>query len=936
MSFAYQGRALRALRGLLGLAVALCVSAAGLTTPSRAEEMLPAMVSASAESNYGRLIVGFPERLSLPPHEISTENGVLVIQFDEQIDADVRDVTRALAGYVTVARRDPDGMALRFGLTRGVSINVMEAGEKLFVDFLPANWQGLPPGLPADVVAELAGRAEAAALRAAEEERRRLLGELNAEVALRIGRHPTFSRLSFDWNIPFATTVVREDSTIRVRFNHRVGIDLSELAADLPPLVTKVDALVGDTGLEVIVEVDDEASIRAFEDEQSYIIDVTGPRLTAPDPRLAAIEETLGGAPQPGSITVQGDRVTERPEAADEEMPAAVAETRPADGPFISDMTPEEDATPAARPVLSQARPDVGGTVQVHRRAPEVTRDAATGLNIVRAETIRVGDIIRMSFPFRNETPAAVFTRGRSLFIVFDTIVPIDMRSVRNEAAHLVRDISLTRFDGMTLIRLDLIDSIFATALPEGMRWVVTLGDAVLEPTLPLDIERAARADGRPFAEILAEGLGNVFTFKDEVVGDTIIVATIRPPARGFLKPFNFVEFSTLPSAHGIAILPRADDLRVHKGEEGHLLIEREEGLRLSEVGGSVDEFFFASVERPGFIDMDTLRDSDRGTYYEKRAELEERLSISEGEDRAQRQLDLARLAITYELGPEALGNLEIALDEQPSLEHDPAFLILMGAANVTANRPDMALRYLGDSGLRNNPDAALWRLIAYGQQGDWRAVRRVARRAQQVIDDYPVTVSGPARLTLAEAALDANAIAGVSELLGNINPARLSHDLLAHHIILSALLEDALGRRDAALSMLQQAASMDDGPENARAELERIRIQVRDEIITPQAATEALENLTTGWRGDNTEITARALLARLYVQTGDYRSAFHALKAAVMADSEADAVRELHNEMSAAFTRLFLDGEADSLPTLDALSLFYDFRELTPAGRQG
>src|SRR4029077_3057750 len=38
----------------------------------------------------------------------------------------------------------------------------------------------------------------------------------------------------------------------------------------------------------------------------------------------------------------------------------------------------------------------------------------------------------------------------------------------------------------------------------------------------------------------------------------------------------------------------------------------------------------------------------------------------------------------------------------------------------------------------------------------------------------------------------------------------------------------------------------------------------------------------------------------------------------------------------AATFDALFLGGKGDSMPAIEALSLFYDFRELTPIGRRG
>ena len=44
----------------------------------------------------------------------------------------------------------------------------------------------------------------------------------------------------------------------------------------------------------------------------------------------------------------------------------------------------------------------------------------------------------------------------------------------------------------------------------------------------------------------------------------------------------------------------------------------------------------------------------------------------------------------------------------------------------------------------------------------------------------------------------------------------------------------------------------------------------------------------------------------------------------------------ELQSDLSSAFRNLFLDGQADGLQPIQALALFYDFKELTPIGADG
>jgi len=74
----------------------------------------------------------------------------------------------------------------------------------------------------------------------------------------------------------------------------------------------------------------------------------------------------------------------------------------------------------------------------------------------------------------------------------------------------------------------------------------------------------------------------------------------------------------------------------------------------------------------------------------------------------------------------------------------------------------------------------------------------------------------------------------------------------------------------------------------------------------------------------------------RLYAEDGRYRDAFQVMRSALTTYPRSEMTRRIQDEAAAAFDLLFLGGKGDSLPAIDALSLFYDFRELTPVGRRG
>src|SRR6266571_109321 len=141
------------LEALLLIALALIFPLRADAAPAKAE------VSVSTSAGFGRLVFRFAEETET---DIRLTNGILVITFKRPVEISVDRITIGAPDYVNAARRDPDGTAVRMALARKVTVNSMVAGERLFVDLLPDGWVGLPPGLPQEVVDELARRAHEA------------------------------------------------------------------------------------------------------------------------------------------------------------------------------------------------------------------------------------------------------------------------------------------------------------------------------------------------------------------------------------------------------------------------------------------------------------------------------------------------------------------------------------------------------------------------------------------------------------------------------------------------------------------------------------------------------------------------------------------------------------------------------------------------------
>ena len=89
-------------------------------------------------------------------------------------------------------------------------------------------------------------------------------------------------------------------------------------------------------------------------------------------------------------------------------------------------------------------------------------------------------------------------------------------------------------------------------------------------------------------------------------------------------------------------------------------------------------------------------------------------------------------------------------------------------------------------------------------------------------------------------------------------------------------------------------------------------------------------------WRGDSLELEIVQQLAGIYADKGRWRDALMALRGAAAKHADHVLGRALRSDMSDIFERLFLDGEADKLQPVQALGLFYDFKDLTPIGPNG
>ncbi|MFD1251563.1 hypothetical protein DEVEQU_03614 [Devosia equisanguinis] len=855
------------------MVVAATAMAMYLAMAAAAFAQVQGQLFGTEEQGYARLILSFPSRDDLPEYTVKVENGVMSILFTEPVSIILPDVAVQLPNYLTVARVDPDGMGLRIGLRSSFTFNRIEAAERLFIDLMPPEWQGMPPPLPQDVIDQLAERARLAAIEAERNRKAALAAELNPQVALRIGRNPSFIRLQFDWSVPTEGAYAKQENTGLINFEWPIGIDVRDLVADLPKEIASVENVVTADGSDIYLEFARAVEPRFYEVTPSqYVLD----------------------------IDIKGQGL---PELKVEDLAAAAA--------------------------------------QVKAETPEAPKPQTSALQANAAETIVpfinvLGNTVRVVFPFEQDTPAAVFRRGDSVWMVFDTISGIAAPAASTDFDAVASAFDVISSGDTQVVRIDLSKDRLATMGSEGMAWVLSLGDVMLSPTEPVTLSRRRNFEGtfEMAADIVRPA--RVHDFRDPLVGDMLKIVTAYPPARGLTRSLDYVDFTALRSVHGLVLKPKASNLQVALDGQfavistnGGLTVSALDSLRNSGTQG--DE-----ASRSSYIDLATLEQPAPTKFLKHRDELEQMAAESDGRNRDNARLGLAQYYVANQFGPEALGVLRVLAADLRSEDLTRKLRMTESIANILAGRPKEALQVLNTPSFDQDLDALFWRTIARAADNDYSGARLDALEARSVAETYPVWARNAFYLAGARGAVEGNDATTANRMLDEIAYSNLSSQDMSLYSLLTARLDELNGHDQAALDAYGQVIASEVRPTRAEAVYRTLMLLDKQGRLDLGRAIKTLSAETMLWRGDALEAEMQTLLARLYFRKADYRLGFEAVQAAVANYPESPQVNQLRDEAQVMFSDLFLNGVADSLGPVEALGIYYDFRQLTPSGARG
>src|SRR3569623_428439 len=617
------------------------------------------------------------------PTEVTMAGSILVIRFAKPVDMSVDALNDAVPAYVGTARRDPDGAAIRLALNQKVRVNQMVAGERVYLDLLPEKWVGLPPPLPAEVVKELSERALAAE-RILRMQKQAEAAKKRPPIRVRTAVQPTFVRFVFELPEGVSVSSSLNADKYTLSFSAPLTFDLADAKVTAPSNIKSIkQSLSGDTSAEEIALIG-EVDVHGFREERNYIVDIgfdTGkagmalspaisrPAAAAPSAVPAAAPATAPAAAAPATTAppasappkAVGDHsaLPDLPKRVDASAPPPV----PAPAPIVSKASDDHTDLPSRPKVADASKPSdlpkMSDAPKAAAALPAASAQSAAAEESTRGRIAkRTSSDYKLTFPFGSSTPTALFKRADSIWMIVADSRALGVQQIKAEGGTLVAAAESVPVPGGQAIRIKLNRPQLASLSGDEQALALTLADKDVSASQPLVAERNVGDPTRANVSIAISQPGPLLRFHDPEVGDTLSVVTAPLPARGFLRPQNFVEFSLLESVQGVAVSTNSDDVGVEAYPD-KIVISRPGGLTLSSSSASSDR---AGAPGGAVFDPAEWTKNQKARFIPRLDELMNAASAAPDEGRLAANLALGKFYLARGFYQEAKGALDLAL----------------------------------------------------------------------------------------------------------------------------------------------------------------------------------------------------------------------------------------------------------------------------------
>ncbi len=851
-------------------------------------------------------------------------DGVLTLGFDRKIAIDSNALMQGLSAYISSVRVDPDGETFRLALAQSAKLHTSASGNQIAIDLAPQTFSGTPPDLPPPPPRQ-ASAVDVAKLSA---------------LPIRAGAYSNFTRLVFDWpkTVPYA--VFPGAGNITIRFEAMARPDFVSFEHVSPPWVKEAGWRVENKGTVIEFQTDSSSGYHDFRDGDKIVLDILAPKSDAQAYNPPGTEK--GDKPKITKLGASNTATSAQASAIADTAAKLKADTPPsqtaAKPPTAATPAPAPTSPAGTSPTPTQTAATQSATTP-STTAPGAVTPAGTpplpaSANEAQAQRTHEGAIITL--PGAATRAAAIFVRNMTAWIVIDGAPTVDAASLKTSLGEFPASVDVSSGNGVTVLRIGLKQLEQIAARADGSNLSVILAPHATQSVTAIAFLRDDADPKKPALSTLVPGATHVVPLIDPVAGDSLLVA----PAglgRATIEPHNYAEFSALPTAAGLVITPLTDDLDM-RVTQSRVTISRPNGLQLTapSLATADSPAALASTnDGPCFLDLAAWGHAAGGNFLNAQRRLRKTLALMKPEEANRARIALARFYLGNGFGAEALGLIELTQANDPSLQGDLQLQTMRAAADLMMGRYHDAHNDIAGQAFDNNRHAAFWRGLTEAALENWDGARKAFGLADPVLHRYPAEWQARARISEANAALLAGGIETADQDLARLPP-NLPKPIMLDAQLVRAQLYAQEGRTHDAMDLFEAIENGGDDHAAAEAIYDRVEDGLAAGALSQDAAISQLEMLRYRWRGDVLELKTLRKLGALYFGKQRWHDGLQILRTASQSFPNEDVARQAQDDMRDTFETLFLKGKADAMPPIAALSLFYDFIDLTPIGPNG
>ena len=941
---------------------------------------------------FARIVFDWPTSVG---YEARIEGTSLVVDFERSLSSDFARMERFLPEYVSGTSLSEDGKSVTVALTSAFGLRTSTSNNSIVVDLLQVPAENLVEAAgstvePADTQDEAAeNRAEPGADPKSVRVRfgvhanfTRIVFDWTRDVGYKVEKTGATVGVRFDraarfdlsrianGQFPLVTTASSSTESGRAkvelhvadatRFRHfrdgtKVVVDILR-GADRPAAAPAKEPPQGKAA----------ASPQTPPDKAAT--SAQAPSVAAATSALAPPVAALPAPPPPPPPPRQKPELTSDPVAP--QPVVSVVRQREEDPVPAVPAVPQKPVEVARIPHAPIEAPGLGEPTSLSPGEAEIEdHDAASAPARTKLSGVRVsiaagpaGPVL--AFEWAQPVAAAVFERAGFYWVVFDRVERTELLPIPPDASDSVLLAEVVPSDLGSAFRFKVKPGLQATVSRDEGVWRVDFASGVSRPAHPISVERESDSANGPRVFLPIAEIGRRVDVDDPEVGDRVHVIPVLAPGRGISVERGYVEFNLLMTAQGVVVSPRSDEVAVRPlrngleiiGPDGLIMsalpaanetqaVPAEQGETPQDVPAEHGESEqSAAVQQrdglqslgPSVFHYSQWRGGPEGPFNDTRKLLN--LSLATAPKGAQNAAlwDLAKFYFSYGMAADTLGLTDIILQNNPSASNDQAFKAVRGASFYLMGRLTEAEQSLLDPALGLDPGAALWRGAVFAAREDWAAARQEFEVANLNDEDIPPVFRTHFQLLAGRAAMLAVDAEETEFVLKWVTEETARPDQISEANLIRGQLQQSLGHKEEAIEAFSEVAKAQIRTTRPWAQFAYVNARLELGDLSAQEAIEDLEGLRHSWRGGDFEYRLLSQLSELYLQENRFREALSTMRDTVSNFSDRPASNEITARMNELFRDLFLYHGADKVSPVNALALYFDFRELTPVGDEG